>query len=57
LFYIAYLGVDLKIIIYYKSMADDYVCAGDRKSKKQLKKKRGFNRYKKGGHERAGKKI
>jgi hypothetical protein len=38
-------------------MADDYVCTEQRKSKKQLKKKRGFNRYKKGGHERGMKKT
>jgi len=50
-------SVDLKIVIYYKNMAEDYVCAGQRKSKKQLKKKRAWNRYKRGGHERAGKKI
>ncbi len=38
-------------------MGDDYICSSDRKSKKQLKKKRGFNRYKKGGHERGMKII
>lgn len=33
-------------------MSDDYVVAQDRKSKKQLKKKRKFRVYKRGGHER-----
>lgn len=30
----------------------DYVCSEQRKSKKSLRKKRFFNPYKKGGHER-----
>jgi hypothetical protein len=31
----------------------DYICSEQRKSKKQLRKKRKYRVYKKGGHERA----
>ncbi len=35
----------------------DYICSEQRKSKKQLKKKRMYNVYKKGGHGRTEKGI
>jgi hypothetical protein len=38
-------------------MADDYICAESRKSKRHMRKKRGFNIYKKGGHERGIKRV
>jgi len=37
-------------------MAEDYVCAGKRKTKKDLKKKRKARAYKKGGQNRTDKK-
>ena len=47
-------SIILKIALNLKDM--DYGFSEQRKSKKSLRKKRGFNPYKKGGHDRIIKK-
>lgn len=38
-------------------MADDYACAGNRRTKKDLRKKKRYGVYKKGGKNRSDKSL